>query len=484
MLVQERLASDPGREGARPLVVDLDGTLIKTDILYESYFRALPGDLRHHWAVVKALRGGKAQLKAMLAAASAFEYATLPYDDAVLELAREARQQGREVVLATATDRQHAEGIAAHLGVFDRVIASDGTQNLASNAKAQALVALFGQQGFDYIGNGSDDLAVWAEAAEIYAIRTSSGVRRNIARLGKPTHYIDAPKATLRVWMKAIRVHQYAKNFLVFVPAITSHQFTLEALISACLAFMAFSACASGVYLLNDLLDLEADRIHPTKCHRPLASGAIPISQATAAIPLLFGLAALCAFAVSAGFAGVLTVYLVLTTAYSLHLKRKMLIDVVVLASLYTIRVIGGAVAVNVVVSEWLFAFSIFIFTSLALMKRYVELTAIADKGLMDPSNRNYKAKDAEIVAMLAAGAGMNAVTIFSLYVASPSVQTLYHRPSLLWLICPILLFWIARALMMAHRRHMHDDPVVFAIRDRVSRLAAVLVAAILLAAV
>ena len=453
----QEIVRDIDAQTLRPLVVDLDGTLVKTDLLFESYFGALQGGIRHHHGVLRSLRQGKARLKAYLAAAGRVGYATLPYDPAILDLLRAARKEGRRTVLATASDEVHARAIADHLGLFDEVVASDGVSNLAGAAKAQRLVELFGRGGFDYVGNGPADLAVWAEAAEAYAIRPSPRVRRALDRLGKPVHQVESPAATLRLWLRAIRAHQYTKNLLVFVPLLASHQFTASPFLSACLAFLAFSACASGVYLLNDLVDLAADRDHPTKKERPLASGAIPIATGVALVPAFFCLAAVLAFTVSPAFAGTLAVYLGLTTAYSLYLKRKMLVDIVVLAMLYTI-----------------------IFTSLALIKRYVELTVRADAGLEDPTSRNYKKTDAEIVAMLAAGSGMNAVTIFSLYVSSSTVQELYSRPALLWLICPILLFWISRALLMAHRRLMHDDPILFAIRDRNSQLAAVLIAGIL----
>ena len=281
-----------------------------------------------------------------------------------------------------------------------------------------------------------------------------------------------------------MRVHQYAKNFLVFVPVLTAHQFKPEAVLFATIAFLAFCACASGVYILNDLLDLKADRAHPSKCNRPFARGDVPISTGLLMIPgLLLGALGLAAV-VSLEFVAVLVSYLALTTLYSLYLKRKMLVDAVALALLYATRVIGGAVAVNVAVSEWLFAFSLFLFFSLALMKRYVELSVRLDRELSDPSNRNYRIGDLPVVAALAAGAGMNAVTIFALYVSSPTVEALYSRPKVLWLICPILLYWIGRALLMAHRRHMDDDPIVFALKDHVSAIAIASIVVIVLVAI
>jgi 4-hydroxybenzoate polyprenyltransferase len=285
------------------------------------------------------------------------------------------------------------------------------------------------------------------------------------------------------IWLKALRVHQYIKNFLVFVPIVTAHQFTYTAISSALVAFAAFSLCASSVYIVNDLIDIEADRQHPKKKHRPLASGVMKPWHAKLAVPVLLALAFACAATVSIKFSLALLSYLVLTTAYSGSLKRKMLVDVVVLAMLYTARVIAGAIAISVVISTWLLAFSMFMFLSLALMKRYSELALRIDQNLPDPSNRNYKRDDLLIVGCLAVSSGFNAVTIFALYISSPLVVELYPRPEILWLACPVLIYWIGRAMMLAHRRMMDDDPIVFAIKDRVSRIAGVLMIGMILLA-
>jgi 4-hydroxybenzoate polyprenyltransferase len=290
-------------------------------------------------------------------------------------------------------------------------------------------------------------------------------------------------RAGLLTWLRALRVHQYVKNFLVFVPVVTAHQFTYPGIASAFVAFAAFSLCASAVYIVNDLVDIEADRQHPKKKHRPLASGAIKPWQTMIAVPVLLALAFACAATVSIRFSLVLLSYLVLTTAYSISLKRKMLVDVVVLAMLYTIRVIAGAVAISVEVSAWLLAFSMFMFLSLALMKRYSELALRIDQNLPDPSNRNYKLDDLPIVGCLAVSSGFNAVTIFALYISSPAVQQMYARPEVLWLACPVLTYWIGRAMILAHRRMMDDDPIVFAIKDPISRIAGALMVAMILLA-
>ncbi|KAA2242081.1 UbiA family prenyltransferase [Salinarimonas soli] len=273
----------------------------------------------------------------------------------------------------------------------------------------------------------------------------------------------------LRVWLKQLRVHQYAKNALIAVPLVTAQEFTLAAGALAALAFVAFSLCASAVYVINDLVDLEADRAHPTKRDRPLASGALPLAHGFVAVPVLLLAASFLALAVSPAFLGLLAGYLAVNLVYSLHLKRQMLVDVVTLALLYAARVLAGAIAVDVEVSKWLLAFSLLIFTSLALVKRYVELATRLDRSLPEPENRDYRTGDLPVIAALAAASGFNAVTIFALYVSSDGVAERYARPDLLWLICPALIYWLARVLMLAHRRRLDDDPILFALKDPVS---------------
>ena len=456
-----------------PLVVDLDGSLIQTDLLYESFFASIKSGIQHHWETFKALTRGKAPLKAYLAQSSNIDYALLPVNPEVGELIREARNADRPVYLATASNQRHAQEIASHFGFFDGIFSSDDLVNLAGENKARMLVDKFGSRGFDYIGNSVADLAIWKHARTAYVTNNSSTLVRKVRSGGTKAQAVNTPSRTLGVWVKALRVHQYAKNGLIFVPLLTSHAYTLRHFSLAFAAFVAFSLCASSAYLLNDLVDLNADRQHPSKQKRPFASGAIPLVEGITAIPLLVLLAFTCAALISSTFAAVLFVYLTLTLAYSFTLKRRLIVDIVVLATLYTTRVIAGAAALPVAPSEWLLAFSMFIFTSLALVKRYVELAVRIDRELPDPSNRNYRLVDLPIIGALAAASGFNAVTIFALYVSSPSVFTLYRHPQLLWLLCPVLMYWLCRIVVLAHRRALDDDPIVFALRDRNSRICA-----------
>jgi 4-hydroxybenzoate polyprenyltransferase len=322
-------------------------------------------------------------------------------------------------------------------------------------------------------------------AATVRNFGTFAGVSPDaVWRAPVPQAGSTATRVRLRVWTTALRMHQWAKNALVFVPLLTSHQFSEANCLESALAFLAFSFCASAVYLLNDLVDLEADQAHPTKRFRAVASGQLPAGMAAAAIPFLLLISFSTALAVSPAFASILTGYVLVTTAYTFYLKRQVIVDIVVLASLYTVRTIAGAIAIDVPLSEWLLVFCIFIFTSLALIKRYAELSMRQGATLADATNRDYGVSDMQIVAALAAASGLNAITIICLYLSSPAVRGLYHKPVLLWLLVPLLIYWVARALMLAHRRQMNDDPIVFAFRDGPSRISVLLMVVTVLAAI
>ncbi|MGO8846971.1 MAG: UbiA family prenyltransferase [Methylocella sp.] len=471
----------PGEDDTTPLVVDLDGTLIRSDLLIESAFAHIGADPKRIGGLLLSLSKGKAALKAEIARETAIDATHSPYDERIVALVRKAREAGRPVYLASASNERYVGAVAEHLGLFDGWLASNEWENLSSLTKARRLVEKFGEKGFDYLGNDRADLAVWTVARRRIAVHPSAAVRRDLLKLDPEALVLDSPSVRPRTWIKLLRVHQWAKNALVLVPLLTAQRFDL---VSACQeigAFLAFSLAASAIYILNDLVDLDADRKHPSKKRRPLAAGTVPVLQAMAVAPLLLVVALGGALAIAPLFAATLVGYLFLTTAYTFVLKRKMMVDVVALAVLYTIRVIGGAAAISVPVSEWLLAFSMFIFTSLALMKRYVELAARIDADLSDPTNRNYRKSDLGIVAALAAAAGFNAVTVFALYISSDTVRHAYHHPQALWLVCPIMMYWLGRALLLAHRRHMDDDPIVFALRDWNSLAAAGLIGVILI---
>lgn len=477
------VSRQPQKSGVVPLVVDLDGTLLRGDLLVESAFAHLGDNLGGAFGLIGAVTRGKAALKDYIASRTEIDVTQLPFNEQVLDLIRTAKAAGRPVYIASASDQRYVGRVAEHLGLFDGWFASDGARNLSSRNKAEVLVAQFGEGGFDYVGNDAADLAVWAKASACTAVDPAPAVWDRLLKIDPGAQIIRTGGNRLRAWLKLLRVHQWSKNALIFVPLITAHQFDPQSILHALMAFIAFSLAASGIYLINDLADLDADRRHLTKRNRPLAAGVISLVNAMAAAPVLVIASVVLAFLTTPMFGCALLGYLALTTAYTFVLKRKMMIDVVTLATLYTLRVIGGGLATSVPVTEWLLAFSIFIFLSLALMKRYIELAGRLDNNLPDATNRNYRKVDLDIVAALGAASSFNAVTVFALYVSSDQVRMLYTRPQLLWVICPILLYWTGRILMLAHRRVVDEDPITFAIKDRISLITVAAIGAVLLLA-
>jgi 4-hydroxybenzoate polyprenyltransferase/phosphoserine phosphatase len=467
-----------------PLVVDLDGTLIQTDLLIESFFAHVGTDPGGIFKLAAAALTGKSRLKAEIAQGTALDAAHLPYDRRILSLINEARSHGRQVYLASASNERYVGEIAAHLGLFDGWFGSTENENLSSEIKARRLVETFGEKRFDYVGDSRADLAVWAAANKCIGVDLSTSLCTALRKIDPEAVILQPPDKGWRNWLKLLRLHQWSKNTLVFVAPLSAHLADLRSIALSSLAFCAFSFAAASIYIVNDLVDIEADRKHRTKRLRPLAAGTVPPVQAMLAAPLLLAVSLCLGLLISWRFALVLGIYLVLTTAYTFYLKTKMMLDVIVLASLYTLRVISGALAISTMLpSEWLLGFSMFFFTSMALIKRYVDLAVRVDGGLPDPTNRNYRKSDLGTVGALAAASGLNAVTIFALYISSGTVHRLYRHPDALWLVCPVLMYWIARALIMADRRLMHDDPIMFALKDRNSLLALGLIGLIMIAA-
>lgn len=467
----------------RALCVDLDGTLLESDLLYESLLALLARNPLYLFLLPFWLLRGKAAVKRELAKRVNLDAALLPYDERVLEILRTTTQRPR--VLVTASDRLLVDPIANHIGLFEEVIASDGSRNLAGKYKAKALVERFGLRNFDYVGNGEVDLLVWNVAASAVVVNAPKSLANRAAKVTEVGAYLPPEKGGIATWVRASRVYQWLKNLLVLVPLFTAHRFLeVDAVTDTVIAFFAFSLCASGVYVLNDLLDLAPDRQHPRKRNRPFASGKLPLIHGLAAAPLLtvggFALALLC----SVEFALVLAGYYVLTLSYSLKLKRIVMMDVVLLAGLYTVRIIGGVVAIDGELSFWLLAFSMFTFLSLALLKRYTELESAQSTGKQQAIGRGYSVSDLPLIQSMGAAAGYMAVMVFALYINSPESLELYSHPKILWLLCPVLLYWMSRIWVIAHRGQMHDDPIVYAATDRTSQMVGLVGVAIVLAAI
>jgi 4-hydroxybenzoate polyprenyltransferase/phosphoserine phosphatase len=453
-----------------PLVVDVDGTLIKSDLLHEALLQFAGTHPLELWRLPGWLGRGKAGLKAALADRGDASADSVPLRSETLAIIRAAQAEGRPVYLASASDRRWVDRIAARVGDIAGVMATDAHVNLAGSNKADALIAAFGQGGFDYVGDNRVDMPVWAAARRQLVVAGSSGFEAGVVKRFPDAEIIARPRVPRRAYLKAMRPHQWAKNILVFLPVVAGHQISnLPILLAACLAAIAFSLAASSAYVINDLLDLPADREHPRKRLRPFAAGTIPVAHGVVQSALLMAMALALTTQLPARFLLVLCAYIVLTLAYSLVIKRHMLVDVVVLCGLYTVRVFGGLAATGLAPSQWLLMFSLFLFLDLAIVKRCSELIARREAGKTTVPGRGYRIEDLAALFPLAAGAGFGAVLIVALYLSSPEVALLYSHPKRMYLMCPLLIYWTSRILMLTNRNEMHDDPVIFALTDRVS---------------
>lgn len=453
-----------------PLCLDLEWTLVRINPSSESIVTLI---LRRPWylplVLIWALRGLR-HLRNAVATRVAFDPSALPYQRELLAYLNAERDGGRRIVLLTSTFRDYADQIASHLGISS-VIANDTPAPWTAQQKAEALSKQFGVRGFDFVGRSEEDLPVWAVANEALTTDGSKALAARIAESTKVSHTFEGklPNPLLGCLL-ALRPHQWLKNFLIFVPPLAAHRFLEQkTLLAALLAFVAFCCAASAGYILNDLMDLASDRRHSRKWRRPFASGAIAVQTG-----LLLGLILLClalaiAFTLRSGFLLCLLLYLVGTIAYSSWLKRKAIVDVLTLAGLYTLRILSGSAATNIPPSFWLLALSMFFFMDLACVKRYVELhgTKLEDNSMVP--GRGYGSVDRETLFTIGTTAGLTAVLVLALYINNTSTMTLYPNPELLWGLCPLLLYWTSRIWILSRRGLLHDDPLVFAVRDRIS---------------
>lgn len=459
-------SENAGAAPALPLCVDLDGTLVRTDTLQEGAVALLR---RQPWALALMplwLLRGRAHLKAQVAARTALDPRALPYDEELIAFLRRERGRGRAVWLVTGAAAPVARAVAAHVGCFDGLVATDGDVNLTGTAKARALQDRF-PGGFEYAGNSTADLPVWRAARAGIVVNASPRLRRRAEACTDVAHAFSprAPLERLRTVLRAVRVRQWAKNLLVFVPPLASHHLDRAALGSCLLAFLALSMLASAVYVTNDLLDLAADRKHATKRRRPLASGALPLAAAPAIVVAFLAAGAALASRLPAGARALLCLYVVLTTAYSAVLKNRALVDVLALAMLYTVRLFVGGAATSTRISEWLAALSMFLFLSLALAKRGAELCkATANERL---PGRGYRRVDVDTVLGMGLGSGYLSVLVLALYINGGQVRSLYAHPDLLWGVAVALLYWISRIWLLVRRGELDEDPVAFATTDR-----------------
>ena len=465
------------------LCVDLDGTLIHTDMLHETFFALLKTSplsiAKLPWIL---LTKGKAALKLFIAEKVEVDVSVLPYNQGFVAYLREQHSLGRHLVLCTASDQSIANAVAKYLGIFTEVMASNGTINLEGERKALALVEKFGEKEFDYAGNATPDLEVWRCARKAIVVNASPRLLREVAAITNVVAVFDGGKSKLTVWVKALRLHQWLKNGLLLVPLVAAHQLANGyAWVSLFWAILAFSLCASSVYIANDLLDLESDRKHPRKCNRPFASGALAIYNGAIVAPLLFLLSCGIGAYVGAAFLQWLLIYFLLTCIYSVKLKQLVIIDCMTLAILYTLRIVAGAATVASGISFWLLAFSVFLFLSLAFIKRFAELQVQLLQGKQKVHGRGYFTDDAPLIQMLGITSGFMSVLVLALYLNSPEVQLLYEQPEWVWGNVLVMVFWVSWLWLRAHRGEMHDDPLIFAVKDKVSLVSGALFAGFLL---
>jgi 4-hydroxybenzoate polyprenyltransferase/phosphoserine phosphatase len=467
-LVQQRRRDE---EDARvPLCVDLDGTLVQTDTLWEALFALLRRRPLMVFVLPFWLFLGRAGFKARLADNVMLTGDALPYRADFLAFLHTEHARGRKLFLVTAANRTIARAVGQHVGFFSDIIGSDQVHNLKGRNKADYLCRIFGRGNFDYAGDSRADIPVWRVARRAIVVAPSAGLLRHALWETQTPQLFPAVRGGVRAYLRAMRPHQWIKNTLIFLPMLASHDINPRYLLSCAIAFMAFSLVASAGYILNDLMDLAADRAHPRKRLRPFASGAIAIDRG---VLLMTGLL-VAGFALSAAlspmFIAWVGVYLALTLSYSFWLKRRVLIDVFVLAALYTHRIIAGAIATGIEPSFWLLAFSTFFFLSLAMLKRYSELIDRRAQNDAAPEGRGYRMDDLDTIVSLGVSSGYVSVMVLALYVNSPTVSGLYRSPELIWLVCPVLLYWLSRTWVGAGRGKIHDDPIVFAVRDPLSR--------------
>ena len=471
-------------EGVVPLCVDLDGTLIRTDLLHEALITYVRSRLTAFISIIGWLLRGRAALKQGLASHVIPKVDYLPYRTDLIAFISAERACGRPVHLITASPQVWADAIAIHLNLFESVVGTtDG--NLKGVAKSRLLVERFGSKGFDYVGDHVADRAVWAEAVlahgagakAAWLIAEQPHSRRGIL-------FNSGASSRWRGLLKAMRPHQWSKNVLLFVSIAAAHRLLdLPALLATGLAFIAFSLTASATYLVNDLLDLDADRRHPRKRLRPFAAGSVPVATGLVAIIVLFSIAGALCLLLPPLFTLMLAVYVITTLAYSFRLKRAALADVLTLAGLYTLRILAGTAAAGIVISSWLLAFSMFTFISLAIAKRCAELTGTTVEGGARIAGRGYYPSDLEVLGGMASASSFCASLVLAIYTSQSYVAERYASPELLWLLCPIFIFILNRILILARRGQMDDDPIEFCTRDKLTLNLTILSACIVIAA-
>lgn len=471
-------------ESEIPLCVDLDGTLLKSDLLYESIAYLLKKNIFYFFLIPFWFFKGRYFIKYKLHSYLSPNIKSMTYNNDIINFIKKEKTKGRKIILVTATVQSLAEKVAEHLMLFDEVIGSKDNVNLVGSNKGDYLLSLYGKGGFDYIGDSVKDLFVWKYCRLAHVVTKNSFFTESVAKTAEIGHVFDDRTNNFKVFLRQIRIHQWIKNLILFLPPLLAHKIDLQLFLQGLAGFIAFSLTSSGIYIINDIADLESDRNHTVKRHRPIASGEFKLTTSFKIIPLfiLSGLL-ISYFTLGDNFTLILLTYTFITILYSFKLKKIFVFDIITLSLLYSIRLIAGGIATSTEISQWLFGFSMFIFLSLGAMKRYTELKGLIEENKTKTRGRDYYTEDIPLINIIGISAGMISTLIFILYIDNPEVIKLYNNPFYLYLITPVVLYWILRMWFIAHRGSMNEDPVVFALKDKTSYYTALAILLIALGA-
>lgn len=451
------------------LIVDLDGTLLKTDLLYESFWSALSKRNMQFFEFLDAMKNGIPSLKSYLAEKSDIDVSTLPYNQTVIEKIEKHKKNGGAVILATGADKKFAKAISNFLPFFDNIHYSEPKQNLVGNAKATLLVQKYGERKFVYMGDGNKDIPVWSVSNKVIAVNPNFWLKTRINQMSVPVEFISRNDSSFIGWFRAFRPQHWLKNVLIFVPMIASQQFASDIFVASLLGFLSFCFITSAIYLLNDLLDLQADRCHPRKKNRPFASGSVSLQHAHLVILTFLCVGLLFSLKLGLGYLLVSCLYIFLTAIYTLLLKKLLLVDLVVLSSFYCLRVFAGGEASGLPPSNWLIIFSAFIFLSLASIKRLAEIVELDDKVAIEKARRAYTSRHANMVCLNALISGSISLIVLWFYAMSDVAKSLYSLPEAILFFLMVLLFWLCRLIYKAYNGAIRKDPLVFATTDTIS---------------
>jgi 4-hydroxybenzoate polyprenyltransferase len=479
------ISQKPTRKSASTLYVDLDGTVVASDTLWESLILLLKSNPLKFFRLPFWFLKGKAFFKRSVSTYVTLDPCRMPYREDVLDFIKLERQGGKEIVLATAADRKIAQAFSDHLGIFSGVLASDGSINLLEENKLRAIKKHNEAHGFEYLGDDAADLFIWKEAEKAHLVRPNRRLLASVKKVATVGKVFDSSEKKMMSLLNAMRPYQWGKNLLLFVPLVLAHKVNnLELVLRTFIAFTTFSLCASAVYILNDLLDLDSDRQHPDKKYRPFACGELSIKTGLiAAFSLGMVVLGISLFFLSVPFTIMLGIYILLTSLYSFYIKKISVLDVLLLAGLYGHRILTGGIAADIPISAWLLGFSTFLFLSLAFVKRYTELRLLYLNKKKETEGRGYFVDDIGIIQTVGPTSGYLSVLVLALYINSNEVVLLYKHPEVLWLLAPCLLYWVTRVWLLAHRGQMNNDPIIFAFKDKISYVVGVVMGAILIAA-